>query len=126
MAPGRALLDPQRLPDGADAATRFAVPELVTSVGHPAWPEFVRRAHRALAGDPERFGDVLQHLAKEWRDLPHPRHPGGTAAYVRDRYKAAGTWQRFLAVRERVDPDGVFLNDFLREWFEVPGARDEG
>ncbi|MFO0603252.1 MAG: FAD-binding protein [Polyangiales bacterium] len=123
MAPGRALLDPQRLPDGADPATRFAVPELVTSVGHPAWPAFVREAHRALTGDPARFGDVLQHLAKEWRDLPHPRHPGGTAAWIRDRYKAAGTWQRFLAVRERVDPDGVFLNDFLRAWFEVPAGR---
>lgn len=124
MAPGRALLDPQRMPDGAPAATRFAVPELVTSAGHPAWPDFVRKAHRALAGDPERFGDVLQHLAKEWRDLPHPRHPEGTAAWLRDRYKAAGTWQRFLSVRARVDPDGVFLNDFLRDWFELP--RDAG
>jgi FAD/FMN-containing dehydrogenase len=121
MAPSRALLDPQYLPAGAHATTRFAVPELVTSVGHPAWPDFVRKAHYALTSDARRFGDVLQHLAKEWRNLPHPRHPEGTAAYLRERYKAAGTWQRFLAVRARVDPDGIFLNDFLREWFEVSG-----
>lgn len=122
VAPSGALLDPQRLPDGAPATTRFAVPEIVTSAGHPAWPDFLRKAHHAIAGDPARFGDVLQHLAKEWRELPHPRHPEGTAAWIRDRYKAAGTWQRFLAVRERVDPDGVFLNDFLREWFELPNG----
>jgi hypothetical protein len=43
-------------------------------------------------------------------------------AFLRAYGQAAGTWQRFLAVRAAVDPDGVFLNDFLREWFEIPRA----
>ncbi len=121
MAASGALLSPQYLPPGERAATRFSVPDLVTSAGQPAWEEFLAKAHRALTGDTARFGDdVRNHLAKEWRSLPHPRHPGGTPAFLRDRYREQGTWQRFLAVREAVDPDGVFLNDFLREWFELP------
>lgn len=73
---------------------------------------------------PEIFGDeVLCHLAKPCHAFAHPKYPvGGTAAYLRARYEAAGTWQRFLAVREAVDPDGVFLNDYLRGWFYPVGA----
>ena len=37
--------------------------------------------------------------------------------YMREQYIAAGTWERFLTVHEAVDPDGVFMNDFLRAWF---------
>jgi hypothetical protein len=124
MAPSRALLSPQWLPEDQRADTRFAVPELVTSARHPAWPQFLGRAHETLVGDVARFGEHVRcHLAKEWRDLPHPRHPeGGMPAFLRDHARADGTWQRFLAVREALDPDGVFLNDFLREWFEVPAS----
>lgn len=121
MAPSRALLSPQWLPEERQAETRFAVPELVTSARHPAWPEFLRRAHEAMVGDLPRFGpDVRCHLAKEWRDLPHPRHAAGMAAFMREHARASGVWQRFLAVRAAADPDGVFLNDFLRDWFEIP------
>ena len=124
MAPSRALLSPQWLPEAEQEAIRFAVPELVTSAHQPAWPEFLRRAHTAMVGDPARFGDDVRcHLAKEWRDLPHPRHAEGMAGFQRAWSQAAGTWQRFLAVRAAVDPDGVFLNDFLRGWFDV--SRDE-
>ena len=42
--------------------------------------------------------------------------------YLREQYRAAGSWDRFLAVREAVDPDGVFLNDYLRAWFELDAA----
>jgi FAD/FMN-containing dehydrogenase len=128
MAPSRALLSPQWLPEAERAHTRFAVPELVTSAHQPAWPEFLRRAHLAMVGDPARFGDDVRcHLAKEWRDLPHPRHPeDGMAGFQRAHAKAAGTWQRFQKVREALDPDGVFLNDFLRSWFEVPPHEARG
>lgn len=120
MAASGALLSPQYLPEGERDATRFVVPDLVTTAGQPAWPAFLERAHRALTGDTARFGDdVRNHLAKEWRSLPHPRHPEGTPAFLRERYREQGTWQRFLAVRQEVDPEGVFLNDFLREWFEL-------
>lgn len=124
MSPSRALLSPQHLPESQQAGTRFAVPELVTSAHHPAWPEFLRRAHAAMVDDPARFGDDVRcHLAKEWRDLPHPRHPdGGMPAFLRERARSTRAWQRFLAMRASLDPDGVFLNDFLREWFEVPRA----
>src|SRR5204863_133676 len=67
--------------------------------------------------------EVLCHIAKPCHAFPHPRYPvGGTAAYLRAQYEAAGTWRRFLAVREAVDPDGVFLNGYLRSWFYPDGV----
>ena len=38
-------------------------------------------------------------------------------SYLREQYRAAGSWDRFLAVRQDVDPDGIFLNEYLRDWF---------
>lgn len=120
MAPSSALLSPQHLSEALHHAVRFAVPEVVTSAGQPAWPAFLRRACAALVEDTQRFGtEVRMHLAKEWRELPHRDHPGGMAAYLRAQYQAQGTWQRFLAVRSALDPDGLFLNEALREWFQV-------
>jgi hypothetical protein len=127
MAPSRALLSPQHLPDEEQGAVRFAVPELVTSARQPAWPEFVRRANGAIVEDTARFGEQVRcHLAKEWSDLPYRDHAGGMPAFLRAQYQAAGTWQRFLAVREALDPEGIFLNDFLRTWFEIGAATGDG
>lgn len=97
----------------------IAAPEIVTTAGHPAWEAFARAAHLAMTARPGVFGrEVRCHLAKPSHDYPHPDHPeGGTAAYLREQYRAAGTWGRFLAVREALDPRGIFLNPHLRGWF---------
>jgi FAD/FMN-containing dehydrogenase len=124
LAPSTALLSPGFRPPAEHAAYRYAAPEVVTTADHPAWDAFVHRANLHMIDAPEVLGDeVLCHLAKPCHAFPHPRYPvGGTAAYLRARYQAAGTWQRFLAVREAVDPDGVFLNDYLRSWFYPAAA----
>lgn len=73
-----------------------------------------------ITTDHAAFGDqVRPHLAKQARGFAHPDHPErGMTDYMRQQYVDAGTWHRFLAVRREVDPDGVFLNPFLREWFD--------
>lgn len=124
LAASTALLSPGYQPDGLRGAVSYAAPEIVTVAGHPAWPEFSRRANLAMTTRPEVFGtEVRCHLAKPFHHLGHPDFPeGGMRAYLRAQYEAAGTWQRFLAVRRDVDPDGVFLNDHLRAWFAEPAA----
>lgn len=114
-----ALLSPGYEPAERRDTVFYAAPEIVTTAGHPAWPEFSTRAHHAMTANPGVFGtEVRCHLAKPLHPLPHPDHPiGGTRSYLRERYRKAGTWDRFLAVRADVDPRGVFLNDYLRAWF---------
>lgn len=69
------------------------------------------------------LGDQVRcHQAKPFHGWPHPDYPvDGMRGYLRDQYRAAGTWERFLAVRRDIDPEGVFLNPYLRAWFELPG-----
>lgn len=127
LAPSAALLSPGWRPPHEQSTHRYAAPEIVTTADHPAWDTFAHRANLQMIDTPEVFGeDVLCHLAKPCHTFPHPKYPtGATAAYLRARYEAAGTWQRFLAVRETVDPDGLFLNDYLRAWFYPSVAESE-
>ena len=122
LAPSSALLSPGYQPAEKHAEVRYAAPEIVSTAGHPAWAEFAHRANVIFATDTASFGDqVRPHLAKECRAYPHPDFPEhGMTDYMREQYIAAGTWDRFLAVREAIDPDGVFLNDFLHAWFYGP------
>jgi FAD/FMN-containing dehydrogenase len=118
LACSTALLSPGYQPDEQHAEVRYAAPELVTTADHPAWTDFAHAANLAMVVNPALGAEVRCHLAKPCHGFPHPAYPeGGMADYLRDRYIAAGTWHRFLAVREAVDPDGIFLNEFLREWF---------
>lgn len=123
LASSSALLSPGYQPADARAEVRYAAPEIVTTAGHPAWADFAHRANTLLTTDVASYGDrVRPHLAKEGRSYPHPSYPEeGMTAYMRDQYVRAGTWARFLAVREAIDPDGVFLNEFLRAWFYPRG-----
>lgn len=115
-----ALLSPGYQPTSRHAELRYAAPEIVSTAGHPAWRPFAEAANIRITTDHASFGDeVRPHLAKQARGFPHPAHPErGMVDYMREQYVRAGTWHRFLAVRAAVDPDGVFLNPFLREWIE--------
>ncbi|HSC76303.1 MAG TPA: FAD-binding protein [Pseudomonadales bacterium] len=119
LAASSALLSPGYQPPETRQHVRYAAPEVVTAARHPAWEAFAHEANIRFTTDRASFGNqVRPHLAKEARDYPHPEFgSGGMTDYMRAQYIAAGTWQRFLAVREAVDPEGVFLNPFLREWF---------
>lgn len=124
LAPSGALLSPGYQPPARREAVRYAAAEIVTSAAHPAWAEFLDATNRAFTARPAVFGaEVRCHHAKPFHGVAHPDFPvGGMGAYLRAQYEAAGTWQRFLAVRRAVDPDGVFLNDYLRAWFDEDRA----
>lgn len=121
-----ALLSPGYQPADKRDEYWIAAPEIVTMAEHPAWPDFVERANIELLTNTAVFGDQVRcHQAKPCHGYPHPDYPtGSTADYLRDQYRRAGTWDRFLAVRRDVDPDGVFLNPYLRSWFfgETPAV----
>jgi hypothetical protein len=119
-----ALLSPGYQPEDLRGQIHYAAPELVTTAGHPAWEEFARRANIVMTNSPELLGTQVRcHQAKPCHGWPHPDYPeGGMRAYLREQYRAAGSWERFLAVRAEIDPDGVFLNDYLRTWFELPNT----
>lgn len=124
VAASSALMSPGYQPEGRRGAVHYAAPEVVTTAGHPAWDGFVRRANLTMTANPSVFGrEVRCHIAKPFHELPHPDFPdGGMAAYCRAQHVAAGTWERFQAVRRQIDPDGVFLNDYLYAWFKEPPA----
>lgn len=126
LAPSSALLSPSYQPEGLRGAVRYAAPEIVSNADHPAWKEFAHRANAVMTADRATYGEeVRPHLAKQCRDFPHADFgEEGMTGYMREQYVRAGTWDRFLAVRAAVDPDGVFLNDFLREWFELTRASE--
>lgn len=124
IAPSEALLAPGYQPPERREAVRYAAPEIVTTALHPAWEAFLHETNLAFTTRPEVFGaEVRCHHAKPFHQVAHPGFPeGGMGAYLRAQYEAAGTWRRFLAVRRAVDPDGVFLNDYLRAWFREDRA----
>jgi len=70
---------------------------VVTRTNHPLWAEFNKRFNR-LAAD---FGGRPL--------LNQTKHP--TRSLVRQ--TLGSDWEKFLAIREREDPDGRFLNDFF-------------
>ena len=114
-----ALMSAGYHPDAASGEVYIAAPELVTGAFHPAWPQFSELANRAMTHQPHIFGpDVRSHLAKFAHACSHPDYPvGGMPAFLRASYRRAGAWQRFQRVRQCVDPDNIFLNPYLREWF---------
>jgi len=60
------------------------------------------------------FADA-EAIFRNHRGRPHwGKMHAHTARALRDLYPQ---WDAFLAVRQRVDPDGYFLNAYLRELF---------
>lgn len=120
LASSSALLSPGYQPKDQRADVSIAAPEIVTCAAHPAWEEFARRANVGMTTSAGLGDEVRCHQAKPCHAWPHPSDPReGTRGYLREQYRAAGTWDRFLSVRRAIDPDGVFLNDYLRAWFEL-------
>ena len=115
-----ALLSPEYQPEALRDEVHYAAPELVTAANHPAWLEFAQRANIAMTTSRALGDQVRCHQAKPCHAWPHPAFPEtGTSGYLRAQYRAAGTWDRFLRVRHELDPDGVFLNRYVRAWFEL-------
>lgn len=68
--------------------------------------------HQYTGMEFETYFRAVEEIMDDYNGRPHwgKRHYQ-TAATLRDRYEH---WDRFAAVRDRLDPDRVFLNDYTR------------
>lgn len=71
--------------------------------------------HQYAGMEFESYFRAVEEIMNEYAGRPHwgKRHYQ-TAATLRDRYPQ---WDRFIAVRDRLDPDRVFRNDYTRRVF---------
>ena len=106
------LVERRRLPIGFPIELRLAAPDdalLSTAHGRPTGYIAV---HQYRGMEFESYFRAVEAIMDEYDGRPHwgKRHYQ-TAATLRPRYPA---WDRFQAVRERLDPGRKFENDYLR------------
>ena len=106
------LVERRRLPIGFPIELRLAAPDdalLSTAHGRPTGYIAV---HQYRGMEFESYFRAVEAIMDEYDGRPHwgKRHYQ-TAATLRPRYPG---WDRFQAVRERLDPGRKFENDYLR------------
>jgi FAD-linked oxidoreductase len=104
------LVERRRLPILFPLEVRFSSPDdayLSTAFGRDTCYVAV---HQYRGMEFETYFRAVEQIMDSYRGRPHwgKRHYQ-TAATLRERYPA---WDRFQAVRARLDPDGVFTNDY--------------
>jgi FAD-linked oxidoreductase len=107
-----ALIERRRLPIGFPIEVRVVAPDdalLSTAEGRPTGYIAV---HQYRGMEFESYFRAVEAIMDEYGGRPHwgKRHYQ-SAATLRPRYPG---WERFLAVRERLDPERKFENDYLR------------
>ena len=107
-----ALVERRRLPIGFPIEVRVAAPDdalLSTAHGRPTGYIAV---HQYRGMEFESYFRAVEAIMDEYDGRPHwgKRHYQ-SAATLRPRYPG---WDRFQAVRERLDPERKFENDYLR------------
>jgi L-gulonolactone oxidase len=106
------LVERRRLPILFPFEVRFAAPDdAFLSTAHGRETCYIA-AHQYTGMEFESYFRGFEEIMDEYGGRPHwgKRHYQ-TAATLRDRYP---DWDRFQAVRARLDPDGVFTNDYTR------------
>jgi L-gulono-1,4-lactone dehydrogenase len=106
------LVERRRLPIGFPIEVRVSAPDdalLSTAHGRPT--SYIA-VHQYRGMEFERYFRAVEAIMDEYDGRPHwgKRHYQ-TAATLRPRYPG---WDRFQAVRERLDPERKFENDYLR------------
>jgi FAD-linked oxidoreductase len=107
-----ALIERRRLPVGFPIEVRSSAPDhalLSTAEGRPTGYIAV---HQYRGMEFESYFRSVEAIMDEYAGRPHwgKRHYQ-SGATLRPRYPG---WERFLAVRERLDPEHKFDNDYLR------------
>lgn len=115
-----ALVERRQLPILFPLEVRFAASDdafLSTAYGRETCYVAV---HQYTRMEFESYFRGVEAIMNEYGGRPHwgKRHYQ-TAATLQERYPA---WDRFQAVRERLDPDGVFTNDYARRVLGEVGA----
>jgi L-gulonolactone oxidase len=117
------LVERRRLPILFPFEVRFAAgDDALLSTAHQRDTCYIA-AHQYAGMEFESFFRGLEEIMESYGGRPHwgKRHYQ-SAATLRDRYPG---WDRFQAVRARLDPDGVFTNDYTRRVLgpiTAPGA----
>ena len=107
-----ALIERRRLPILFPFEVRFAAgDDALLSTAHDRATCYIA-AHQYTGMEFESFFRAFEEIMDSYGGRPHwgKRHYQ-SAATLRDRYPQ---WDRFQAVRSRLDPDGVFTNDYIR------------
>jgi FAD/FMN-containing dehydrogenase len=107
-----ALVERRRLPILFPFEVRFAAgDDAFLSTAHGRETCYIA-AHQYAGMEFESFFRGFEEIMDAYGGRPHwgKRHYQ-SAATLRDRYPE---WDRFQAVRARLDPDGVFVNDHVR------------
>ncbi len=107
-----ALIERRRLPILFPFEVRFAAgDDALLSTAHQRDTCYIA-AHQYTGMEFESFFRGFEEIMDSYGGRPHwgKRHYQG-AATLRERYPQ---WERFQAVRARLDPDGVFTNDYIR------------
>jgi len=102
----------RKLPIMFPLEMRFSAPDdAFLSTAHGRETCYIA-VHQYTGMEFETYFRAVEAIMDEYAGRPHwgKRHYQ-TAATLRDRYP---DWDRFAAVRDRLDPDRVFLNDYTR------------
>ncbi|MFI7008377.1 D-arabinono-1,4-lactone oxidase [Streptomyces sp. NPDC050145] len=116
----RALISDRRLPVLFPVELRFTAPDdAFLSTAHGRDTAYVA-VHQIARAEYETFFRAVEAIMDEYEGRPHwgKRH-FQTAATLAPRYPG---WQDFQAVRARLDPEGVFTNDYVRRVLGPVGA----
>ena len=106
------LVERRRLPIGFPIEVRVAAPDdALLSTAHGRSTGYIA-VHQYRGMEFESYFRAVEAIMDEYGGRPHwgKRHYQ-TAATLRPRYPG---WDRFQAVRERLDPERKFANDYLR------------
>jgi L-gulono-1,4-lactone dehydrogenase len=115
-----ALIERRRLPILFPFEVRFAAgDDALLSTAHDRETCYIA-AHQYTGMEFESFFRGFEEIMDSYGGRPHwgKRHYQ-TAATLRERYPQ---WDRFQAVRARLDPNGVFANDYTRRVLGPVGA----
>ena len=107
-----ALVERRRLPVGFPVEVRVTAPDdALLSTAHDRPTGYIA-VHQYRGMEFESYFRAVEAIMDEYDGRPHwgKRHYQ-SAATLAPRYPG---WDRFLAVRERLDPDRKFENDYLR------------
>ncbi|MFE1950019.1 D-arabinono-1,4-lactone oxidase [Streptomyces sp. NPDC059524] len=116
----RALIADRRLPVLFPVELRFTAPDdAFLSTAHGRDTAYVA-VHQIARAEYEAFFRAVEAIMDEYEGRPHwgKRH-FQTAATLAPRYPG---WRDFQAVRARLDPEGVFTNDYVRRVLGPVGA----
>lgn len=106
------LVRRRNLPIMYPLEVRFSAPDdAFLSTAHERDTCYIA-VHQFIGMEYENYFRAVEGIMNEYAGRPHwgKRHYQ-TAASLRERYPQ---WDRFLAVRDRLDPNRVFLNDYTR------------